>query len=125
MDPLKAWREWFVKNEREWSESLTHLMQDDSVARTLGQGINAAVHRQQMFTQGLAGPMASMNLPSRADVVALGERIGQLEDVVARVEAALVRLQASGAERPPRTRRAPPAAKPAPGKSSSKRTSKP
>ncbi len=110
MDPMKAWREWFVKNEREWSESLTNLMQEESVAQSLGQGINAAIHRQQMFTQGLAGPMASMNVPSRADVMALGERIGQLEDAVARVEAALARIGSQGKAAPSRTRSAPPSA---------------
>ncbi|WP_028602858.1 hypothetical protein [Ottowia thiooxydans] len=104
LDPLKTWREWFVKNEREWSESITKVMKDDAVAQSLGQEINAAIHRQQMFTQGLAGPMASMNIPSRADVAALGERIGQLEDSVARVEAALVRIEARSKDSPPRTR---------------------
>ena len=126
MDPMKMWREWFVKNERDWSEQITKLMKDDSVAQSLGQGINAAIHRQQMFTQGLAGPMASMNLPTRADVVALGERIGRLEDVVARLEAALVRLEARGAERPPRTRQAPAPAKAEPAaKAPARRARKP
>lgn len=114
LDPLKTWREWFVKNEREWSESITQLMKDETVAQSMGQEINAAIHRQQMFTQGLASPMASMNIPSRADVVALGERIGHLEDSVARVEAALVRMESRSKPNVPRTRGARPAAKPAP-----------
>ena len=114
LDPLKTWREWFVKNEREWSESITKLMKDETVAQSMGQEINAAIHRQQMFTQGLASPMASMNIPSRADVVALGERIGHLEDSVARVEAALVRMESRSKPNVPRTRGARPVAKPAP-----------
>ncbi|MBH1965577.1 MAG: hypothetical protein I8H77_14640 [Comamonadaceae bacterium] len=111
LDPLKTWREWFVKNEREWSESITKLMKDETVAQSMGQEINAAIHRQQMFTQGLASPMASMNIPSRADVVALGERIGHLEDSVARVEAALVRMESRSKPNVPRTRGERPAAK--------------
>ncbi|MET4577088.1 hypothetical protein [Ottowia thiooxydans] len=114
LDPLKTWREWFVKNEREWSESITKLMKDESVAQSMGQEINAAIHRQQMFTQGLASPMASMNIPSRADVVALGERIGHLEDSVARVEAALVRMESRTKPSTPRTRGTRPAAKSTP-----------
>jgi hypothetical protein len=110
-DPLKAWRDWFVQNEREWSESLTRVMKTEEVARAVGQQINAAVHGQQMLTQGMAGPLGMMNLPTRDDVVALGERLGRLEDAVARMEAMLVQtrdaLAADPALKPPRTRKPP------------------
>lgn len=108
-DPVKAWRDWFVRNERDWSESLTRLMKDDGVARAVGQEINTALHGQQMLTQSMATPLAMMNLPSRDDLVALGERIGQLEDAVARIEAALVQALHAGApdatRKPARTRK--------------------
>ncbi|MCA0240666.1 MAG: hypothetical protein LCI02_07370 [Proteobacteria bacterium] len=117
-DPVKAWRDWFVRNEREWSEALTRLMKDDGVARAVGQEINTALHAQQMLAQGMATPLALLNLPTRDDVVALGERIGQLEDAVARIEAALVQALRAGAagtagtaHAPARTRQPPKAAK--------------
>jgi hypothetical protein len=111
-DPLKAWRDWFVENERAWSESLTGIMNSEPVSRAVGQEINAALHAQQMLTQGMAGPMAMMNLPTREDIVALGERVGRLEDAVARVEAAVVQMRggASAKEpsaKPARTRKPP------------------
>lgn len=96
-DFSKAWRDWIVKNEREWSESLSRMMKDETVARALGQEVNASVHRQQMVSQAMAAPMAAMNLPTRDDIVALGERVGRLEDAVARVEALLVQMKGSGA----------------------------
>lgn len=105
-DPLKAWRDWFVKSERDWSEQLTTLMKDDNVARAIGQEIHAGVHRQQMLAQAMAGPLAAMNVPTREDLVAIGDRIGRLEDAVARVEALATRL-APAAARPARTRKAP------------------
>ena len=107
MDPLKAWRDWFVQNERDWSESLTHIMKSEPVARTVGQEINAALYRQQMVTQGMATPLQALNLPTREDLIALGERIGQLEDAVARIEASLVRMRpATGpAAKPARSRK--------------------
>jgi hypothetical protein len=53
--------------------------------------------------------MASMNLPTRDEMMALGERLGQLEDAVARVEALLVQTLAGSAteasKKPPRTRK--------------------
>ena len=113
LDPLKAWRDWFVENERTWSESLTRIMDTEPVSRAVGREINAGLHTQQMLTQGMATPLAMMNLPTRDDVVALGERVGRLEDAVARVEAALVQMRNAGAPiaqpalKPARTRKPP------------------
>ena len=106
-DPLKAWRDWFVQSERDWSEQLTRLMKDDNMARTLGQEIHAGLYKQQMLAQTLAGPLAAMNVPTRDDLVAIGERIGRLEDAVARVEALLTRKAPAATPRPARTRKAP------------------
>ncbi|MGE4242982.1 hypothetical protein [Ramlibacter sp.] len=106
-DPMKAWRDWFVKSERDWSEQLTSLMKDENVARLLGQEIHAGLYKQQMLAQSLAGPLAAMNVPTRDDLVAIGERIGRLEDAVARVEALVTRLAPLSAPRPARTRKAP------------------
>lgn len=106
-DPLKGWRDWFVQSERDWSEQLTSLMKDDNVARAIGQEIHAGLHRQQLMAQSLAGPLAAMNMPTRDDLVAIGERIGRLEDALARVEAMLTRQAPAAAPRPARTRKAP------------------
>ena len=106
-DPMKAWRDWFVQNEREWSESLTRMLKDETVAKGMGQEIHAATHRQQMLTQGMAGPMAAMNLPTRDDLVALGERMGLVEDALARIEAMLVQSRSPTTTKPPRTRKPP------------------
>jgi hypothetical protein len=105
LDPLKAWRDWFVQSERDWSEQLTRLMKDDNVARLLGQEIHAGLYKQQMLAQSLAGPLAALNVPTREDLVAIGERIGRLEDAVARVEALVTRQASAAAPRPTRTRK--------------------
>lgn len=109
-DPMKAWREWFVKNERDWSESITRMLKDDKVSQGLGQEFNASLVQQQALTRNMADFMASMNMPTRDDFTALGERIGQVEDAIARIEALLVRTTAHGASdvpKPPRTRKPP------------------
>jgi hypothetical protein len=106
-DPAKAWRDWFVQSERDWSQALTGMMQDENVMRTMGQEITAGLYRQEMLSQGMAGNLAMMNLPTRQEIMALGERIGRLEDAVARVEAAITRTAPAAAARPARTRKAP------------------
>ncbi len=109
-DAMKAWREWFVKNERDWSEAITGMIKDDKVSRGLGREFNASLVQQQALTRTMAEFMASMNMPTRDDFTALGERIGQVEDAIARIEALLVQTKAgsaSAAPKPPRTRKPP------------------
>lgn len=113
-DPMKAWRDWFVKNERDWSASMTSMIKEDSVSSALGQELKAQLYQQQALAKSMAGPMAAMNLPTRDDMTSLGERLGQLEDAVARIEALLVQTKAANtdpATKPPRTRKAPRASK--------------
>jgi hypothetical protein len=105
---MKAWRDWFVQNEREWSGSLTRIMKNEEVARAVGQEINASLMREQMLSQSMAGSLAKMNMPTRDDIVALSDRVGRLEDAIARVEAALVRMKegiTTAAVKPSRTRK--------------------
>lgn len=108
-DPLKSWREWFIQNERAWSEELTGMMKQNAVAQAVGKEINAALYSQQMLTQGMAASLSMFNLPTRDDILALGERVGQLEDSVARQEAMLVQLRnlalAPDSGKPPRNRK--------------------
>jgi hypothetical protein len=114
VDPLKAWREWFVQSEREWSETLTRLMKEDATARAVGQEINAALYAQQMLKQGMAGSLTMMNIPTQDQLTALAERLGSLEDAVARVEAGFVQLRhtldATARAGPARNRKAAPRA---------------
>jgi hypothetical protein len=115
LDPLQAWRDWFIQSERDWSDALTRMMKDESVARTVGKEINAALYSQQMIKQGMAGPLAAFNLPTQQDIEALTDRIGRLEDAVARVEAGLLQMRnpsGTPSASPPRTRKALPAAAP-------------
>jgi ubiquinone biosynthesis protein UbiJ len=108
LEPMQAWREWFLKNERDWSESLARMIKTDAVSKTLGKELNAMLYSQQALAKSMAGPMAMMNLPTRAEMTALSDRFGRLEDAVARIEAALVQMNSAagkGAVQPPRTRK--------------------
>jgi hypothetical protein len=116
LDSMRAWRDWFVGSELEWSEALCRLMKDETVAKTMGQDFGAALHRQQMFAEVIGKALAALNLPSREEVLALGERMGRVEDGLASVQASLTQLRLSlgvtvtpraAADRPPRTRKAP------------------
>jgi hypothetical protein len=109
-DPWKPWREWFIQNERAWSEEITKVMKHDMVAETVGKEINTGLLRQQMLTEGMSASLSFLNLPTKEDLVALGERIGRLEDSIARQEAVLTQLKSialGDSSGVPRTRKYP------------------
>ncbi len=82
-DPLRTWREWYQKSEKQWSDTLSGILGNDRFAQTTGKYVQEAVHLHRMFTESMAQYLAALNLPSRTDIIALSERVGELEDHVA------------------------------------------
>ena len=111
-DPLRAWRDWFVNVEQQWSQNLTDLMKDERVARTMGKEFEASLHQHKMFAEAIGQYLGALNLPSREDVIKLGERMGRIEDGLAALQTEVSQLrttlaQGTSVQRPPRTRRPP------------------
>ena len=108
------WREWIVKSEAQWSETVSKMMKDDRTGGLLKKQVDEARMMHRMFAEMAQASLAVANLPSRSDIEALDERMGRIEDGLAGVSAALVQLRsalvATGAAtptqpRPPRTRK--------------------
>jgi hypothetical protein len=120
--PAKLWRDWVVKSEAQWSETLSNLLQDERAGSMLKKQVDEARMMHRQFGEMAQAAMAAAYLPTRADVEALDERMGKLEDGLAQVSAQLVALRetlvAQGAakiERVPRNRTVPkPPKKPKP-----------
>ncbi len=112
-DPFRAWREWFQENEQRWSDTMTEVMGDDRFAKGMGRYFQEALHTHRMFTDSMAQYLGNLNLPARSDILALGDRIGQLEDAIAALQVEVRNLREAGAgraaasSRPRRTRRPP------------------
>ena len=118
VDPFAMWRDWVVKSEQQWSESLTQFMKNDRVAAAAGNQMQQARYLQRMFADAMQPFLAGFNLPSRSDLESVEERLGKVEDGLAAVEAAIVQLrsalvaarsvsaeEAGEIPRPPRTRK--------------------
>ena len=120
INPVRLWREWFVKSEKAWSQAMTDAMGDERFSKGLGRYMQEALHTHRMFSESMAQYLANLNLPSRQDLLDLGDRLGQVEDALAAVQVELRELRtrvaqgvtpAAGASavagRPARTRRPP------------------
>ncbi len=122
IDPIRLWREWMIKSEKQWSDHLTELMGDERFSKGMGRYIQEGLHSHRIFSDGMAQYLSSLNLPSRADVLDVGDRLGQIEDTLAGLQveireqrAQLTRLANTGVapvdtdqpKRPSRTKQPP------------------
>ena len=130
MEPMRMWREWVQKSEKQWSEALTGMMADEKSSKMFGHYFQEWLHAQNMFTEMVGQQLAALNLPSRADVLGVEDRLGGVEDALSTLTAEIHQLKkqlaasnqapSTAAAKPRRTRK--PQAK---VESSTKQTSKP
>ena len=99
LDPLRIWREWYQKSEKQWSDGLTQLLGNDRIAKSTGKYAQEAVQLQRMFAELMAQSLATLNIPARSDILALSERMGQLEDAMAGVQVEVRQLRRTLTER--------------------------
>lgn len=108
-DPLHAWREWYQKSEKQWSDALSGLLGSEKFAQATGKYAQEAMHLHRMFNEAMAQYLSAINVPSRSDLTELGERLGQLEDALAGLQVEVRHLRRSLTEpdpaaEPPRTK---------------------
>jgi seryl-tRNA synthetase len=134
VSPAKMWRDWIVKSEAQWSETVSQLLKDERTGGALNRQLDEMQLMHRQFSELAQASLAAANLPSRSDFEALDERMGRLEDGLAQVAAALSQLSqalaalvttdaavagsAPAFNKPARNRR-PPAPAPVPAASSS------
>jgi hypothetical protein len=117
LSPLAMWRDWLVKSEAQWSESLSQLLKDPKAGSLVKRQVDELRMAHRQFSEVAQASLAAANLPSRSDFEALDERLGRVEDGLAQVSAQLSQLReslvaqgAAAAPARPRRDRKPPAA---------------
>ena len=116
-DFSEAWRDWATQSERQWNEFFNQMMSTEEFSQGLGRNLDVFLHFQKTMNEAMGSFFTAMNVPTRTDVLALGDRLLAIENRLAALEAqlsmALAASPASGASanqsRPKRTKR-PPAA---------------
>lgn len=116
LDPVRLWREWFVKSEKAWSDALSEMMGDERFSRGMGRYVHEALHTHRMFSESMAQYLANLNIPSRGDILDMGDRLAHMEETLNQIQVELreqrgqlARLASGGTEppvanRPARTR---------------------
>jgi polyhydroxyalkanoic acid synthase PhaR subunit len=113
-DTMELWRNWLTETERQWNSFFSEVMGRDSFGRVTGSYMEMYSVVQRALNQGMERYLNTFNLPTRSDVVELGERLHNIEERLATLEANISNLaSAAGIEtsasvtqlRPRRTRR--------------------
>ena len=119
VDPLAMWRDWVANSERQWNSFLNNAMATDEFSQTMGRMMDVYLNVQKQMNEVMGRYLQLINVPTRNDVIAIGERLSQIEDRLVGIEdsiASAVRGQAvapaaaaansaPGAPRPPRTKK--------------------
>jgi polyhydroxyalkanoic acid synthase PhaR subunit len=86
VDPFAAWRDWLEQTERQLNSYFNQVMGTEQYARFLGQFSELTLNMQKSMGEGMERYFKSLNLPTREDLAALGQRLNVLEQRVAALE---------------------------------------
>ncbi|HEX2889453.1 hypothetical protein [Vineibacter terrae] len=113
-DPFGAWRQLLSSWESNTNDLAKRVMESEDFRRTMNQATGASVNAQAALTQAMECQLNAMNLPSRAQLANMGERLQAIEAQLSEIKALLYQVhqeaaagRASAMPRPPRTRRPP------------------
>jgi len=82
-DFSEAWREWATQSERQWNEFFNQMMGTEEFSQSLGRNLDVFLHFQKTMNEAMGSFFTAMNVPTRTDVLALGDRMLALAGTVA------------------------------------------
>lgn len=110
-DFAAAWRDWLSKSESQWNSYLNQVMATPEFSQSAGRSMDLYLHFQRTMNEAMGAWFTAINVPTRNDVLELGERLLDIEGRLAAIEAALSRVTVPSNDahpsRPPRTKRPP------------------
>lgn len=107
LEPMRMWREWYQKSEKQWSEMLTEIMADEKFGKGFGHLFQEWLHAQHMISELIGQQLAAFNMPSRADILDVRDRLGEVEDGLGQLAAEIAQLRRALAGRTPAAAQAP------------------
>lgn len=106
-DPTQRFRELITEWERGFDALANKFMGSDEFSRTMNQFQSLQLGAQKAFAEAMAKQLATLNLPSREDVLRLGEAVHEVDRRLARLESSLADIAGAVGAAPPRERPGP------------------
>jgi SMC interacting uncharacterized protein involved in chromosome segregation len=117
-DPVAVWQNMIGEMERGFNAFANQAMASPEFSKVVNQVGGAAAGAQKQLGDLMEKYLVSMNLPSRAQMVSMAERLQSIEGQLNEIKALLHQVHnnsaapvggSPAASRPPRTKRPPPA----------------
>ena len=114
-DPVALWQQMMGEMEKGFNAFANQTMTSPEFSKVMNQAGGATAGAQKQLVELMEKYLVSMNLPSRAQMVGMAERLQSIEGQLNEIKAMLYQMNAGavrqgsigGAPRPPRTRRPP------------------
>jgi hypothetical protein len=115
-DPVAIWQTMIGEMEKGFNSFATQAMASPEFSKVVNQVGGASAGAQKQLGDLMEKYLVGMNLPSRAQMVGMAERLQSIEGQLNEIKAVLHQMQrdsgggesgSAGAPRPPRTRRPP------------------
>jgi hypothetical protein len=123
-DPIAVWQKMIGEMEKGFNAFANRTMASPEFSKTVNQAGGAAAGAQKQLGDFMEKYLVSMNMPSRAQMVGMAERLQSIESQLNEIKALLVQINAkaggaqpaaSSPSKPPRTKRPPAASAPPQG----------
>jgi hypothetical protein len=117
-DPVAIWQNMIGEMEKGFNAFASKALESPEISKAVNQVGGVSAGAQKQLGDMMEKYLVSMNLPSRAQMVGMAERLQGIEGQLNEIKAMLHQLQsnAAGADsgypaapKPPRTKRPPPA----------------
>lgn len=79
---LDRWRQTATDMENRWNEYLNQVMGTEAFGQMMSRSMDSYLTMQAGFSRGMEQYLRALNLPTRADIVQLGERVALLEQKI-------------------------------------------
>jgi hypothetical protein len=88
-DIVQLWRDWLTQSERQVNSLFNDALGQEGSARSMAAFIEVYVTVQRQLAELMQRYLQFVNMPSRSDVISLGETLRSIEDRLARIEETL------------------------------------
>src|ERR1700712_4054428 len=115
-DPVAMWQNMIGEMEKGFNSFANQAMASPEFSKVVNQVGGAAAGAQKQLGETMEKSLVGMNLPSRAQVVSMGERLASIEGQLNEIKAMLHGMNSNsaasaggyaGAPKPPRTKKPP------------------
>ena len=107
-DPAEAFAKLVSDWERNFDSIANKIMGTDEFSQSMNQFQNLQLAMQKRFNEAMAQHLLNLNMPSRDDILRLGESIRAVEKRLASIETTLAKKKKktdkTGGKKPPRTK---------------------